>query len=129
MADRPTYEIQGYEFTQKRRTKANIDAVRDIVQENEEKRAAMYEWMQEQAEEVGDPTELDGDEMREKAIDELGYDSVMGPWEVRRVMFEEILDGPHEHIDIEQVTWDELEEVRTDFLPPQMRLLDALREF
>jgi len=39
MADRPTYEIQGYEFTQRRRTKANIDTVRDIVQENEEKSA------------------------------------------------------------------------------------------
>jgi hypothetical protein len=123
MAD---YEIQGYEFNLKPRTKANIDAVQSIVEENEEKRQEMYEFIQSLSENEEDFTDLDPDEAEEKAKEELGYTEVMDQWELRRTMFKEILQGPIDQLDMEAVTWDQLEEVRTDFLPPSMRYLDVL---
>lgn len=123
MAD---YSIQGYEFSMVPRTKANIDEVQGIVEENEERREEMFEFLQDLTSEDENFEDLDTDEVEEKAEEELGYTEVMDQWEIRRKMFNMILEGPHDQIDIEQVTWDTLEEVRTDFLPPSMRYLDVL---
>ncbi|ATU47034.1 hypothetical protein [Salinibacter phage M31CR41-2] len=123
MAD---YEIQGYEFNLVPRTKANIDSVQSIIEDNEEKRRKMIQFVQDLAEDKDDPTDLDTDEAEAKAKEELGYAEVMNQWELRRAIFKEALSGPTDQLDMEQVTWDQLEEVRTDFLPPSMRYLDVL---
>jgi len=127
MAD-ADYKIQGYEFNLIPRTKANIDEIHEIIEENEKKRGKIVEFLEDLAD-SGEITDISGDEAEKKAKEELGYSSVKGDWEIRREIFRTVLDGPHDQIDIEQVTWDTLEEVRTDFLPPQMRYLDALEGF
>lgn len=119
-------EVQGYKFDYVPRTKANIDRVREMVTGNEEKREEMYEFVEEKAQRLDPGESLNREEVEAEAKEQLGFTEVLGPWELRYEIFEMALDGPHEHIDREKLTWDVLEEVRTDFIPKPMRLLDAL---
>jgi len=121
--DTQTFEIQGRTFELARQTRANIDRVQEIIQDNAAKRQEMIEWFDEQTEEVENPSDLDSDEMEARAEEELGYSEVMGEFEIRYEIFKAATVGPHEDIDVEEITWPVLEEVRTSFLPPQMRLL------
>jgi len=126
MTDRKEYTFQGHQFTLKPQTKANIDRVHEIIQENARKRGEMIEWVEERVQEVEkSEDELDKDALREQAADELGYTEVAGEFEIRFEIFRAAVDGPHDKIDHSELTWPELEGVRTDFLPPQMRLLSG----
>lgn len=123
-----TVEVQGYEFEYVPRTQKNIEDVIEYMQENMSMSQEMQEKTQSVVEEMD---ELDADKINEKVRDEIDFDpeEIDDDWEMRRKVFRRALNGPHEHIDYEKLTWDELEEVRKGFIPEQMRFLDALMNF
>lgn len=126
MPDAKEYTFQGETFRLKPQTKANIDRVHEIIQENARKRSDMIDWVEERVRELEESEEeLDKEALKEEAKEELGYAEVAGEFEIRYDIFRAAVEGPHDKIDHSALTWPELEEVRTDFLPQQMRLLNG----
>ena len=121
-------EVQGYEFEYVPRTQKNIEDVVEYMQENMTLSDKLNRATREVFENMDEP---DAQEIDKQVRERLDFDpeEIDGDWEMRRKVFRRALDGPHEHIDHDDLTWDTLEEVRKGFIPEQMRLLDALTAF
>jgi hypothetical protein len=113
-------EIQGETFNYVPRTQSNIEDVTGYIRETERNRVKLRQTVISLIQE--DP-EMDPEVAEEKAKEEIGFTEVPDKFEMLREVFRRALDGPHDKIDHEEVTWDQLAEVRENFIPPPMRVL------